>query len=260
MKSQTIDGMHYLDSGGSKPALVLLHGFPMSSAVWTEFADIMSDDFRVIVPDFRGFGRSQPRIPKPSLSIMAGDVNNLLDRLEIAESHVAGVSLGGMAALTLALEAPSRVKSLALFHSEAQPDDPDAKARRDLQIASVQLDGVSPFAANFAERVLPEGTATQLVERLRAVMEATTASTVIEGLELLRDRPDLRPRLPDLSCPTLVVAGALDLNSDERELREMARAVRHGSFALLPDAGHLSVYEMPAAAAETLRVWLSGLP
>src|SRR3954468_9247390 len=80
--------------------LVLLHAFPLSSAMWEPQLDAVPAGWRMIAPDYRGFGESSLAAPAnvPTMNDLAGDVIDLLDRLDIHEVVVAGCSMGGYVA------------------------------------------------------------------------------------------------------------------------------------------------------------------
>lgn len=96
---------------GEGPPLLVLHGLYGSGVNWTSHAKWLAEHYRVILPDLRNHGRS-PHDPDMSYPAMAGDLAALLDRLGVADALVLGHSMGGKAAMTLALTYPERVRAL----------------------------------------------------------------------------------------------------------------------------------------------------
>jgi membrane protein DedA with SNARE-associated domain/pimeloyl-ACP methyl ester carboxylesterase len=96
------------------PVIVLLHGSPVASVALKRMADALKDDFRVIVPDLPGMGRSQWWVADYSVAAHAKYVAELLDQLGVKRAHVAGYSMGGGVAISLAGLEPERVQSLSL--------------------------------------------------------------------------------------------------------------------------------------------------
>src|SRR5687768_6526539 len=88
--------LSYTDRGRGD-ALVLLHGFPLDSHMWDGQADQLSENFRVIAPDLRGFGRSRRSDPF-TLDSLADDVHLFLDQLVAVPCVLAGLSMGGYVA------------------------------------------------------------------------------------------------------------------------------------------------------------------
>src|SRR5262245_51712136 len=105
--------------------------------MWAPQLGALSSRFRVIAPDLRGFGESQP--PSPwTMEEMADDLNQLLDRLGVASTAVAGVSMGGYVALTFWSKYANRVRQLVLSNSRARADNDAEKAARNEMIAAIE--------------------------------------------------------------------------------------------------------------------------
>lgn len=107
------------DTGGSGPAVVMLHGGgPGASGVsnYSRNIDALAASYRVIVPDMPGYGRSDKHVDQDDpVGYIAGKIGHLLDELTIERAHLVGNSLGGAAALRLAMESPGHVAKLVLM-------------------------------------------------------------------------------------------------------------------------------------------------
>ena len=105
-------------SGGAGPPLVLLHGYPQTHALWHRVAPPLAEDFTVVVPDLRGYGRSA-KPPSGDAAInyskraMAQDIVELMAALGHERFRLAGHDRGGRVAYRLALDHPQRVHRLA---------------------------------------------------------------------------------------------------------------------------------------------------
>lgn len=104
-------------TGGRGPAVLLLHGFPQTHAMWHQVAPDLARDFTVIAPDLRGYGASgKPDGTAPyGFRPMAHDQIALLDHLGVGRCHVVGHDRGGRVAHRLALDAPERLASLTVM-------------------------------------------------------------------------------------------------------------------------------------------------
>src|SRR5260221_11533793 len=110
--------MRYLDEGAGEP-LVLVHGVGSSLDAWDGVAARLRDRFRVVRYDLRGHGDSE-KVPGPyRIEDFADDLRGLIDGLGIHRLHLAGFSLGGLAAQSFALSDPARVQKLALISTVA---------------------------------------------------------------------------------------------------------------------------------------------
>ncbi len=129
MKSEIIDvkgiRLNVIDAG-SGPAVLFIHGFPDTSAVWRyQIPAMVKAGYRVVAPDVRGFGKSD----KPAqtqdyeLTVLVGDMINLLDTLGIEKAHVVGHDMGAVIAWVMGSFYPQRIGRLAVFPwaSDGQP-------------------------------------------------------------------------------------------------------------------------------------------
>ena len=103
-----------------KPVLVLLHGFPQTHAMWHRVAQALKHDYRLVLPDLRGYGDSShaPGLPDHgnySKRAMAQDVVGLLDRLGVDDFFLCGHDRGGRVAHRLAIDCPARVRRLCVL-------------------------------------------------------------------------------------------------------------------------------------------------
>jgi len=107
----TVVDLHVREAGSGLP-VVLLHAFPLSSAMWLEQRNGLGDLCRVVTPDLRGFGGSQLGYDEPSLDHMADDIAALLDKLALDRVVLGGLSMGGYAAMAFLRRHGDRVSAL----------------------------------------------------------------------------------------------------------------------------------------------------
>lgn len=237
---------------GAGEACLLVHAFPFDGRMWEAQVAALAPDYRVIVPDLRGFGRSASLPPARSVEEHADDLADLLDRLKIQRAAVAGLSMGGYVALAFVRRHPRRVRALVLADTRALPDSPEAKANRDLNIELVRSQGVPALVDKLLPSLVAKDAAREAVEMARAIGASQTADGVTNALGALRDRPDSRALLPTISVPTAVIVGEYDSLSPVAEMKEMADAIPSASFTVISGAGHLANLEIPAAFTEAL--------
>ncbi|GIV88443.1 MAG: alpha/beta hydrolase [Chloroflexus sp.] len=245
ISSPTGAQIHYTDVGSGLP-VVLLHAFPLSSALWRTQLTTLTDRFRMIAPDLRGFGNSPP-IPLPqSLDDYAADVIALLDALGIERAVVAGLSMGGYIAFAILRQAPERIGGLLLADTRATADTDTARANRAANAELVLREG----SAALAERLLPNLLAPTAAESLRAELQAIAAAnppeSIAAALHAMAARPDSTSLLSQIRVPVTVVVGAEDTLTPPSEARTMHEAIPGSRFVVIPGAGHLSAIERPA--------------
>lgn len=108
--------LHY-DRVGAGPPVLLLHGLGSSARDWENQVSHFSGDHELIVPDFRGHGRSQKPPGPYSLTTFASDIAGLIDELGVGPLPVVGISLGGMVGFQLAADRPDLVSRLVVVNA-----------------------------------------------------------------------------------------------------------------------------------------------
>jgi 3-oxoadipate enol-lactonase len=211
--------------------------------MWEPQVAPLSERFRVIRWDMRGHGRS-PVPPGPyDLADMGADALALLDRLGAGRAHAAGVSLGGMTSMWLAVNAPERVDRLVPCFTSARLGPPEMWRDR---AALVRAGGMEAVPSSVPERWLtPEGDP-GLAARLRAMLAAQPPDGYAECCGAI-ERMDLRSALPRVTAPTLVVAGEQDQATPPEHAELIASLIPGARLEVLPGAAHLGNLERPEA-------------
>ncbi len=250
--------LHYEEWGNGSP-LLLLHGFPFSSAIWSEVAGRIQDAARVVAPDLRGHGRSDKPEGPYTMDVLAQDVLALADALGLQKFVLGGHSMGGYVAFRVVVRAPDRLEGLVLVGTRAEGDSEEAKARRRAAIERIQREGKSGFLDEFLAGLLSDRARRdrpQIVEQLRTVTHAVPEHVLVRCLEGMRERPDSREVLARVAVPTLVVVGAADRVTPPETARAMAEALPRARLVIVPDVGHLPMLEAPEATAAAVRDFL----
>jgi 3-oxoadipate enol-lactonase len=232
--------VHQLVEGPEEaPALVLINSLGSNLAMWEPQIEELVGPFRVVRFDLRGHGAS-PVPPGPyALADLGADVVALLDRLGVERAHVAGVSLGGMTAMWLGINAPERVERLVLCCTSAKLGPPEAWADR---ARLVREQGTQAVADAVVSRWLTPGYAARhpdLRARLRAMIAATPAEGYA-GCCAAIEHMDLEPDLAAITAPTLVVAGADDPATPPDHGARIAAGIPGARMAVVPDSAHLA--------------------
>jgi pimeloyl-ACP methyl ester carboxylesterase len=253
--------LHAQEDGDGVP-VVLLHAFPLSSAMWQSTRQRLATRCRVITPDQRGFGATPLGTAEPDLASCADDVVALLDRLDLGRVVLGGLSMGGYVAMTVLRRHPERVRALVLADTKAGADPEPARENRLRIAAEVEREGPGVLV----ERVLPAllGRTTahfrpEVVARVRGLVEAAPPAAAAWAQRAMAARQDSLDVLAAAGFPALVVVGDEDVLSPVEDARAMADALPQGRLVVLPGAGHLTAVEVPDAFAETVGAFLDGL-
>lgn len=175
---------------------------------------------------------------------------------------VAGLSMGGYIAFELLRQAPERITHLALINTAAQPDPPE-KVQRRLDFMALatrgRFRGVShallPFLIDHSRLDDAEPAATVM-----AMARDAGAEVFLRQQRAIIDRPDSRPLLASIRCPTLVIGGRNDQLTPPPCQQEIAAAVPGARLLMLERCGHLAPLEEPEVVNTELRAWLARPP
>jgi pimeloyl-ACP methyl ester carboxylesterase len=171
---------------------------------------------------------------------------------------LAGHSMGGYIAFEIMRQAPERVAKLALLNTQARPDTPEATARRRSMMARAKggeyravLDELFPGFVHPSRR--EDADLRQLVYDMG---EDVGAEAFVRQQEAIISRPDSRPVLATIKCPTLVLSGDEDNTIPNALSVEMADNIHNAKLVILPNCGHMPQPEQPEATADALVEWL----
>jgi pimeloyl-ACP methyl ester carboxylesterase len=245
------------DAIGSGPALLLLHAFPLDRRQWSETARSLSQRYRVLTIDARGFGDSKGGLPA-SLPDFADDAAAVLDASGTPMAGVCGLSMGGYVALAFADRHAARLSALVLADTRAGADSDEARRGRDQGIRTVREQGASTFVAPMPNRLLSARASDALREQVLALMRHQPADAIANALAAMRDRPDRTGELGRIDCPTLVLVGEADALTPPAEAEALSGCIKGAQLQVLPGAGHLSNLEAPEAFSSALAGFLDG--
>lgn len=225
--------------------LVLLPGMPLDAALWDHQTRHLADVAAISVGDLTG---------RDSMAALAGAV------LAAAPPRFAlgGLSMGGYVAFEILRQAPERVAKLALFDTSARPDTPEQTANRKDGIALVRQGKLRQVvAASLPRLVHPDRVReTAIVESVQAQAQRIGPDNYALQQTAIMNRPDSRPGLAAIRCPTLVLCGRQDVITPPEVHAEIAAGVPGARLVVVEDCGHLSAMERPQAVTALLREWL----
>ncbi len=169
-----------------------------------------------------------------------------------------GLSMGGYTAFEIMRQAPERVERLALLDTTARPDAPEQTERRKAQIALARSGRLSEVVEQlFPLFVHSSRTDDEALKALVLEMaEEAGAEAFSRQQTAIMTRPDSRPNLPDIACPTLVLVGDGDRLTPPDRAEEMASLVSGSRLVVVPKCGHLSALEQPRVVTDALDDWL----
>jgi 3-oxoadipate enol-lactonase len=251
--------VRYFEAGVGKPML-LLHAFPLNAEMWRPQLERPPAGWRLIAPDFRGFGDSAIDSEDVGVDDYAGDILMLMDDLALERPVIGGLSFGGYVTFALFRRAPERIGGLVLADTRPTADTEDGLAARRTLLEAIRHDG----AAIVPDRQIPKvlGATTrrerpEVVAEVRRLIEGNGATGIEAAIVALMRRPDSTGDLSRIDVPTLIIVGEEDEITPVADAATMHRAIRGSSLTVLPRAGHLSNLEAPDAFSTTILEWVA---
>lgn len=171
---------------------------------------------------------------------------------------LAGLSMGGYVAFEILRQAPGRVARLALLDTQAVADSEEARSRRRELMALAETGEFRGVSRHLLPLFLrPERLSdSALTGTVQTMAESVGKEAFLLQQRAIMARPDSRPDLPKIACPTLVLGGREDAVTPPERQIEMARAIPDATLVLLPRCGHLAPLERPEAVTRQLLAWL----
>ncbi|GAA1869664.1 alpha/beta fold hydrolase [Brevibacterium marinum] len=230
---------------GDATPLLALHTAGQSGVQYSHVAaDLAALGYRVIVPDFPGHGRSEPSVDGPvtDLGDYAQFALTVLDQLGIDRFVVVGCSIGGKITIDLAVRAGDRIQAAIAMAAGADSGNVSIRGlTRELVDISTPSRGDRTY---WGTRAVVGSAVTEERRSLIAAMHCREDPIVSNSDLIGWGRHDVRAGLPDIACPTILVAGEDDLWIDAEAIRRDAESIPRGSFTFLPGIGHYPMEEM----------------
>lgn len=231
----------------AKIPLLLIPGLLCTDDLWREQVRALGDSADIQIT---GFHRKFDNLADIARAIL----DAAPDRFAMA-----GLSMGGYIALEIMRRCPERVSALALLDSSARPDTAEqTRRRKDL----MSLAGMGKFKG-ITPRLLPLFLHPDrlgdhvLTSRVSTMAEQVGQDDFLRQQAAIIARPDSRPMLGGITCPTLILCGDADQVTPPELSREMAAAIPGAELAILPRCGHLATMECPDEVNAAMRRWLA---
>ncbi len=250
-----IDGVkiHYQEKGTGTP-LVLIHGYTSSTYSWKDVFEPLSQNFRVIAVDLKGFGFSAKPDGDYTRRAQAALIAHLLDYLKIERAWICGNSMGGEIALNIALQNPQRVAGLILVDSAGVA----VSGGNSLAPAYVRIPFVGRALTALAltsDKLVREGLEKSFYDDAKITDERVAyywrpLRTSGGQLAALRARTQagefpIEQDLNKINVPTLLIWGAEDALIPLEAGRKMNSLIKDSKLVVIEKCGHLPQEEMP---------------
>jgi 3-oxoadipate enol-lactonase len=233
--------IHYLDENNLSPKpVLLLHGLGANSQSWLFQSPVLQQTgFRPVAPDFPGFGQSTYPRGRAVLRRFVEPIEALIVSLRLQRLDVVGISMGGTAALQFALDCPESINRLVLVNTFAHLNvtSPRSLPYFLLRFILVHTLGLPRQAKTVAKHIFPAPDQEVLRQGLiEQIMQADPRAyrAAMRALAFF----DVRNRLDEIRCPTLVITGEQDTTVPVETQTRLANSIQNARQLIIPHAGH----------------------
>jgi len=230
----------------ARPPLLLVPGLLCTDALWRAQTAALADLTTVTVT-------TEHTAHDSVAAIAAAVLRAAPDRFALA-----GLSFGGYICFEILRQAPGRVARLALLDTSARPDDDARRRQRNDLIALTRKGRFLGVTDRLLESFIhPDRLADKvLASDIKKMAQDVGRDGFIRQQTAIMARPDSRPDLASIDCPTLVLVGRQDALTPLALHEEMHAAIPHSELVVVEDCGHLPPLERPEAVTAALRRWL----
>ncbi len=245
---------------GEGEPVVLIHGFLENHKMWIPFAEELSQNYLVIMPDLLGHGQTSSIAQTHTMEMQADLIRGILDELGLDKATLVGHSMGGYASLYFAQAFPERVQGLSLFYSKSQPDDAEKKEQRLKAVQTVEKDRES-----FIRLTIPKLFNPNELDHLQSQINLAkewAMETPLEGITAalrgMREREDTMSVIQKATYPFQVILGEFDSAVDAASYAPTLPEKENLSISILP-TGHMGHLEDPDVCLDLIANFLQNV-
>lgn len=228
--------------------IIFLHGFPFNKGMWREQLEALSEDVTGIALDIRGHGLTTSGHGFFSIDVFAKDVRVFMEKLQIEQAVLCGISMGGYIALRAYQLFPEKISGLILVDTHSKADTNAAKQKRFDSIQAILNHGRRPFSIGFVENVFSPDSIQEkpdAVEYIKSAIRRNKIQAICGTLLALAARTDTSETLKEINVPTLLIRGREDRVTSLEDMRDLENGIPDAKLIEMDNCGHLPNLENP---------------
>ncbi len=243
---------------GHGPAMMLVHGYPLSGELFSKNRAALARHYTVVTPDLRGFGNSTTPDTKGGVELYAKDMFAVMDHLNVKRAIIGGMSMGGPVVLEMYREQPQRFRGMVLIDTTTSPANDVEKGEWPGFGNQARDKGVASMIPALMPQMLTTKTRTSdpaLVKYVGGIVKKGSVNAAVGGGSTLANRPDSRPMMAHAHIPVLIVVGQDDPIYPLEMAQKMHQDIPHSHLAVIPGAAHAAIIEKPEACNRAIEAW-----
>ena len=267
---------HYREWGDTRTrhAVILLHGYAETSEAWSDTAQDLAREFRVIAIDQRGHGQSDRATDRDyTRATQMEDLEAIIESLGLRSVTLIGHSMGGANAICYAAEHPEMTTALVVIETAPEVLRSGIETIRRLLATGATFASLEDAIESFRE-FFPYATTEQIERRVRASLTVNDDGAYVWDFDPIFRDPTSRPPDPDpgqrrlsdlwdcadrVQCPTMIVRGSETDMLTPEAIQRLHRRVSGSRVSLIEDAGHSVPTDQPAALSLNIREFLQSI-
>ena len=257
-QTDTITAPLYYRKIGTGPAVILLHGFPESGALWKNIWNELAVSSTLIIPDLPGSGNSLLEADT-GIEQMAGYVKTIMDIEGINKAVIAGHSMGGYVALAFADSYPDSVSGLSLIHSTPLADDEEKKKIRLKSIELIRKGAKKTFISQMVPNLFSDAFKQSEPEIVKQQVEQAMkmeGNSMINFYNAIMNRKDRTSVLEKAIFPIQWIAGINDNLIPYKKILEQCYRSGINFVSFYNNCGHMSMFEAPEQLITDLKEFI----
>lgn len=248
------------DEVGAGEAILLIHGQPFNRSMWDDQKEMLAKNYRLIIPDLRGYGETGQGKDIILLDELALDLLHLLDHLSIKKAVVISLSMGGQIALEMYTWAPDLFSAIIFANTEARAENEAGYQNRIELSKRILSGGMEKFTNERIRHFMCTNTFThkpEVVSRVEKMMKTTPAAGSSAVQRGRAERRDYTHLLEKIDFPVLIIVGDKDEFTPLESSTYIHQRIKGSTLAIIPDCGHISNMEQPEAFNKVISKFLS---
>lgn len=256
--------MHYIDKGTGVETIVFSHGLLFSGRMFDDQIEHFKDRYRCVAFDHRGQGQSPVTKDGYDLDTLADDAIKLIEVMELGPCHFAGLSMGGMVGMRVAVKRPDLLKSLILINTSADGEPEEKKSSYALLNFIGRWFGfgavvwkVMPIM--FGQTFLNDPARSADRQKWSKFLKRNRRIGTTRAVKGVVGRSKETEGLDQIAIPTLILAGAEDVATPPEKSKKLQGQIARSKLSVIPRAGHSSTIEEPQAVNAEINEFLTNL-
>jgi len=252
--------VYYRVLGQGQPVM-LVHGFSEDGTVWDELAASLQEDYRLIIPDLPGSGRSTGNIEGAGMETFAEYLLSILNKENITSCIMIGHSMGGYITLAFAEKYPEKLEGFGLFHSTAYADSEEKKEARKKNMDFIRKHGSEKFLRQSVPNLFSEAFRNDHPEVVEGIVERYrnfSPGALVAYTDAMMRRADRIHVLESFKKPVLFILGEYDTAVPIEQGLKQCSIPEFSYIYIGARSGHMGMLEEPDFCLNAIKDFLSG--